>query len=247
MHAFSTLLGVEMKLSIRDMNMPIFALAMPLVVIAVIGAIFAGQPAYEGAPYSMLDQSVSAISTIAICAGGAMGLPIMIASSRKRMVFKRFFATPVGVSTILGVQVAVYAIYSIVSAVLVFGVAMLFFGYQFNGSLPGFLGAYLLTMAAMFGVGLLVGGVAPNERTANLLASLLYFPMLLLSGATLPYELMPRFVQIVADLLPLTQGIKLLKAASLGIPVDQVVFPIAIMLAWTLISTFFAWKYFRWE
>ncbi|MEG2533784.1 MAG: ABC transporter permease, partial [Gordonibacter sp.] len=128
MKAFATLLGVELKLSLRDMNMPIFALAMPAVVMVIIGIVFGSQPAFEGAPYSFVDQSVSAVAAIAVCAGGFMGLPIMIASSRRRKVFKRFFVTPVGVGMILGVQLTVYTIYATVSALLVFGIAQIFFG-----------------------------------------------------------------------------------------------------------------------
>lgn len=247
MRAFSTLLGVELKLSLRDMNMPIFALAMPVVVMFIIGMMFGAQPAFEGAPYTFVDQSVSAVAAIAICAGGAMGLPIMVSSSRQRKVFKRFFVTPVGVEMILGVQVAVYALYAIVSALLVFAVACLFFGYQFFGSLPLFLGSFVLVMAAMFGIGLLVGGLAPNERTANLAATLLYFPMLLLSGGTIPYEMMPYPVQVVSDVLPLTQGIKLMKASSLGLPLDQIWLPLIIMAVWALVCSFLAWRFFKWE
>ncbi len=247
MKAFSTLLRVELSLSLRDMNMPIFALAMPVVVMCIIGMIFGGQPAYEGAPYSFLDQSVTAVVAIAICAGGAMGLPLMVSNSRQKKVFKRFFVTPVGVGMLLSVQVALYALYAIASAVLVFGVATFFFGYHFFGSLPLFVGAYLLVLAAMLSIGLLVGGLAPNERSANLAATLLYFPLLLLSGTTIPYEIMPQPVQFVADFLPLTQGVKLMKATSLGLPLEQALVPVLVLLAWALVCTLLAWRFFKWE
>ena len=97
--------------------------------------------------------------------------------------------------TILAVQVAIYTVYALISAVLVFGVAALFFGYAFTGSWPAFVGSYVLVLAAMLALGMMVGGLAPNEKVAGVLASLLYFPMLLLSGTTLPYEMMPTAVQ----------------------------------------------------
>ena len=34
---FGTLFGIELKLNVRDMNMVVFAIAMPLVVLAVLG------------------------------------------------------------------------------------------------------------------------------------------------------------------------------------------------------------------
>ena len=71
--------------------------------------------------------------------------------------------------------------------------------------------------------------------------------MLLLSGTTLPYEMMPTAVQRVAVLLPLTQGVKLLKATSLGLPVDQAVVPVVIMVAWAAVCTAIAVRFFKWE
>ena len=81
---------------------------------------------------------------------------------------------------------------------------------------------YLLVMLSMFSIGLMVGGIAPDTKTASVAASVLYFPMLIFSGATVPYEVMPPVLQKNADILPLTQGIKLLKATSLGLPLESV-------------------------
>ena len=123
MKAFSTLFAVEFRLSLRDMNMPIFAAIMPVVVMLVIGMLFGGQPAHEGAGYTFVAQSVGAVSAIGICAGGAMGLPLVVSNYRYRKILKRYFVTPVSAGTILAVQVAVYTVYALVSAVLVFAVA----------------------------------------------------------------------------------------------------------------------------
>ncbi len=96
----------------------------------------------------------------------------------------------------------------------------------------------LLIMLSMFSIGLLVGGLASNMKTASALASLLYFPMLIFSGATLPYEVMPVALQKVADILLLTQGIKLLKTTSLGLPVERVFIPVVVMIALAVICMF---------
>ena len=169
MKAFSTLFRVEFRLSLRDMNMPIFAVIMPVVVMLVVGMMFGDQPAYEGASYTFVAQSVGAVSAIGICAGGAMGLPLVVSNYRHRKILKRYFVTPVSVHTILAVQVAIYTVYALISAVLVFGVAALFFGYAFTGSWPAFVGSYVLVLAAMLALGMMVGGLAPNEKVAGVL------------------------------------------------------------------------------
>ena len=247
MGAFKALLKTECKLSLRGMDMFIFAICMPVVVVIILGAVFGNKPAFDGAAYSFLEQSFGAVATIAICAGGVMGLPLVISDYRSRKILKRFKVTPTSPAPILAVQVVIYALYSIASLVLVYTVGAVFFGYQLHGSWLPFLGAYLLVMLSMFSIGLLVGGIAPNMKIASAIASLLYFPMLIFSGATLPYEVMPVTLQKVADILPLTQGIKLLKAASLGLPIDSVFVPVIVMIALAVICTSISIRFFKWE
>lgn len=247
MQAFKALLKTEIKLSLRGMDMFIFAICMPVVVVIILGAVFGNKPAYDGAGYTFLEQSFGAVSTIAICAGGVMGLPLVVSDYRSKKILKRFKVTPVSPALILAVQVVVYALYSIVSLILVYVVGALFFNYQLHGSWLHFLGAYLLVMLSMFSIGLLVGGLAPNMKIASAAASLLYFSMLIFSGATLPYEIMPAALQKTADILPLTQGIKLLKAASLGLPIDGVLLPVIVMLLIAVICITISLRFFKWE
>jgi ABC-2 type transport system permease protein len=229
------------------MDMVIFAILMPVVVTIILGAVFGNRPAFEGASYSFLAQSFGAVSTIAVCAGGVMGLPLVISDYRNKKILKRLKVTPVQPGLILAVETVVYALYSICSLLLVYGTAAIFFGYRLEGSWPLFLSAYVLVIVSMFSIGLMVGGLAPNTKTAGLIASILYFPMLIFSGATLPYEVMPRVMQNLADIMPLTQGIKLLKAMSLGLPAGEVFLPIVLMLSIALICTGISVRFFRWE
>ncbi|MBB6214450.1 ABC-2 type transport system permease protein [Anaerosolibacter carboniphilus] len=247
MKAFSALFRTELKLSLRGMDMFIFAICMPVVVLIILGTVFGNRPAFNGANYTFLEQSFGAVATIAICAGGVMGLPLVVSDYRHKKILKRFKVTPTSPTLILAVQVVIYALYSIISLILVYETATVFFGYQLHGSCFSFLGAYLLVMISMFSIGLLVGGIAPNIKIASVLASVLYFPMLIFSGATLPYEVMPVALQKVADLLPLTQGIKLLKATSLGLPINSVLLSAVVMIMLAIICTGISIHFFKWE
>ena len=183
----------------------------------------------------------------AICAGGVMGLPLVISDYRGKHILKRFRVTPVSPSVILLVQVTIYALYSLVSLISLFAVAKLFFGFALRGSVPLFLLGWLLVMVSMFSIGMMVGGIAKNNKIAGIIASILYFPMLIFSGATLPYEVMPSVMQRITDILPLTQGIKILKAVTQGIPTDSIVLPLIVMSVVTAVCTFVSLKWFRWE
>ena len=247
MKTFRTMLKNELKLSLRGMDMFIFAICVPLVVLIILGVIYGNKPAYDNAEYSFLEQSFGAISTIAICAGGVMGLPLVVSDYRNKKILKRFKVTPVSPAMILSVQVVIYTIYALVSLLLVYLTAKLIFGFQVSGNILHFISGYFLVMLSIFSIGMMVGGVAPNTKIAGIIASILYFPMLIFSGATLPYEVMPPALQKIADVLPLTQGIKLLKAASLGLPVDSVFVPIIVMAALAVICIAISLRFFKWE
>lgn len=247
MKAFNTMLKTELKLSLRGMDMFIFAICVPLVVLIILGIIYGNKPAFEGAGYTFLEQSFSALATISICAGGVMGLPLVVSEYRSRKILKRYKVTPISPALILMVQVAIYTLYAIASLALLYLTAKLFFGYQFHGSVATFFGGYLLVIVSMFSIGMMVGGIAPNTKMAGAIASILYFPMLIFSGATLPYEVMPTALQKIANVLPLTQGIKLLKSASLGLNGDNMLVPLLIMAVIAIVCICVSLKCFRWE
>ena len=247
MRSFITMLKTELKLSLRGMDMFIFAICMPIVVLVAIGVIYGNKPAFEGANYTFLEQSFGAITSIAICAGGVMGLPLVVSDYRSKHILKRFKVTPVNPIVILLVQVTIYALYSLVSMISLFLVAKLFFKLNIQGSILNFILGWLLVMISMFSIGIMVGGISKDSKIAGVIASVLYFPMLIFSGATIPYEVMPNIMKSIVDVFPLTQGIKILKSAILGQPVENIIIPIVIMLIITAICSIVVIKCFKWE
>ena len=80
MKTFKTMLKTEAKLSIRDMNMVIFAIIMPAIVLVMLGIVYSHKPATPEVSYTFLEQLFGALCSIAICAGGLMGLPMLMFS-----------------------------------------------------------------------------------------------------------------------------------------------------------------------
>ncbi len=247
MRTFFSLLKTELKLNIRNMNMVIFAVIMPVVVLVILGFIYQTKPAFPGAEYTFLEQSMSAVCTISICAGGLMGLPLVVAGYRERKILKRFRVTPISPVMLLGVEFTIYVLYAAVSMALVFPMAAVFWGVRLPGSPAAFLGSWLLTLVSTLSIGMLVGGIAKNEKMASVIACLLYFPMLIFSGATLPFEVMPGMMQKIVALFPLAQGIQLMKAAFLGMHTESVWVPAAVMGIVTILCAGAAVKFFKWE
>lgn len=247
MKSFWILLKNEWKLNIRNMNMVIFAVIMPLIVLVILGFIYGVKPAAEGAEYTFMEQSFGALCTISICAGGLMGLPLVVSEYRERKILKRFQVTPVSPVRLLAVEFTIYVLYCIVSMVTLMVAGTIFWNIRIYGSWAGFLGSWLLTMVSTLSIGMMVGGIAKNTKTASVIASVLYFPMLIFSGATLPFEVMPDFMQKIVSIFPMTQGIQLMKAAFLDLSVENSGLTIIGMGVVTIVCFSIAIRFFRWE
>ena len=176
-----------------------------------------------------------------------MGLPLVVSEYRERKILKRFKVTPISPVVLLMVEFLIYVIYSAVSLATVIPVAMLFWKVEIHGSWIAFVGSWLLTMISTLSIGMMVGGIAKNAKTASVIACVLYFPMLIFSGTTLPFEVMPETMKKTVRLFPMIQGIQLMKAAFLGVPLQNVWLPVLVMLSITVVCFSVAVKYFKWE
>ena len=176
-----------------------------------------------------------------------MGLPLVVSDYRERKILKRFKVTPVSPVKLLAVEFTIYVLYSAVSMLTLIPAAMLIWKVSIHGSWPAFLGSWFLTMVSTLSIGMMVGGIAKNSKIASVIACILYFPMLIFSGTTLPFEVMPDAMQKVIGIFPMPQGIQLMKAAFLDLPVDNIGIPIIVMIAVTALCTGISAKCFKWE
>lgn len=219
----------EAKLSAREFSTILFGLLMPVGLMVLFGFLFGDSPV-AGQQLGQVFLSFPAVATIGLCATGLMTVPLALSEYRGRGILKRYRVTPVSPAILLLAHMLYCFSLSILSTLLVYLAAAGLFGFFFRGSSACFIPAYFLVLFAMHAIGLTVASLAPDAKTAGVACSLLYFPMLLLSGATIPYEILPPAMRSVADFMPLTQGIQMLKTTVLGGPFGTPV--LAVTVCW---------------
>ena len=246
MKRFLTFLKVEGKLSLRSPDGIIFGIGMPVGVLLLI-AVVAGSQSAGGADYSFLQSAFASLLTVGICATAFMGLPLTIADYRDKKILKHFFATPIRPFMILSVQVVIGMLTSFFSAALVTVLAVFGFGYRMEGDPFLFIGAFLLVMLSMYSIGMILASLCKTVKIANVVTTFVYFPMLFLSGATIPFELFPDTVQKVCIVLPLTHGIKLLKAVSLNMWSQEIWISVALLIVFAVVGCILCVVSFKWD
>ena len=246
MKRFLTFLKVEGKLSLRSPDGIIFGIGMPVGVLLLI-AVVAGSQSAGGADYSFLQSAFASLLTVGICATAFMGLPLTIADYRDKKILKHFFATPIRPFMILSVQVVIGMLTSFFSAALVTVLAVFGFGYRMEGDPFLFIGAFLLVMLSMYSIGMILASLCKTVKIANVVTTFVYFPRLFLSGATIPFELFPDTVQKVCNVLPLTHGIKLLKAVSLNMWSQEIWISVALLIVFAVVGCILSVVSFKWD
>jgi ABC-2 type transport system permease protein len=140
------------------------------------------------------------------------------------------FMTPMSrLAYMAGIMVAA-AVNALVDFAAVFVIG-LFFGFQvalFN--LPVFLASLLFTPFALFGIGLITNAITLTFRDRVTTANSLQVLFMVFSGIVCPIEFMPTWAQVISRALPLTYGIRLMRASLLDIGTIDVVGDIIALL-----------------
>jgi len=96
-------------------------------------------------------------------------------------------------------------------------------------------------------MGLAITAVSKTMKMATAISFIIYFPMIFLSGATMPIEIFPENIVFISKALPLSYGVVLMKGIWLGGSLFDHPLEIAVLLGTTLVFSLIALKFFKWE
>ncbi len=176
-----------------------------------------------------------------------MGIPIATAEEREKQILRRYRATPLSPATYLTATIAVYFGMALLGMLILIVIAKVFYGLRFEGNWLSVLGGFTLSALAFFSVGYLVASLSPTARVALVVGQLLFFPMMFLSGATFPLQMMPENVRHVSEALPLTYVVRLLQGLWAGDSWLAHITEIGILAVMLIIGTVISSRTFRWE
>ena len=244
MKRFLTMYKIEQKIFFRSPDVILFGLLMPVVVFALITMISGNKEAADSG-LTFLQSAFVSLSTVGICCTAFMSIPITIVELRNQGILRRMYCSPCSPLRLLFCDILSSSMIAVISTIILTAAAVIS-GYRMSGSVLAFTGVWLLTMVSMFSIGLLVAALCRTAKSMNVATSLLYFPMLLFSGATIPAELFPDGVYAVIRWMPLGIGIDALKKVSIGC-FDDILISVIVLIVIALVCTGISVKTFRWE
>jgi ABC-2 type transport system permease protein len=236
---------LELKLFLREPLTVLFALALPLLVLFVMGGVF-GNEAEVGfyRDLGAMDYYVPAYVALVTASVGLISLPVHIAGNRELGVLKRYHASSIPTWVVVGASIATMFVIATASAALLVVVAKLVHDVAMPDSIVGTVAGFALCGLAFAALGVLLGAVLPNARSAQALGVLLWFVMLILGGAGPPPEVLTGAMDVVGKLTPLRHGIRIIQDPWLSLDAGLSWLAVAVVFA---IATTAAIRFFEWE
>jgi len=244
--AFGKLVACEARLAWREPIALVFGMAIPVVLLVIFGAI----PSSHKQMAELGGLTVIAIYVpilIAFCIGmlAFFSLPRALVTYRELGILRRLSTTPLPPSWVLAAQLVVNFALAVWALVILVVVGAAAFGVAAPRSPVGFALAFLLSVAALFAMGLWVAAVARSATAANALGSVLFFPLIFFAGLWYPQEFMSAALRHVGQLTPLGASVHALQSASEG------AFPptgsLLVLAAYGVVFALLAVRSFRWE
>jgi ABC-2 type transport system permease protein len=219
---------------------------MPVVVFIALGRAFSVGRSVTAAELDIpFNPAILAAVLIAISA--VQSLVAIISIYREGGILKRLRATPLSPVTIMGAQVAVKLVFTVISLALLMLAGRRMFPGVMRVNVFSFTAAVILGTFSILSLGFVLASLVPTARFAQPIGAVALYPMLALSGLFFPVDRLPRALKAFAYLLPTTHAVALLNGvwdgSGWGAHWVNVAALLVLFAAYTALST----KVFRWE
>lgn len=244
MRTYLALIAIDLKLALRLRAVIIFNYLFPLIVYFIFGTVFRAGKSY-GAATQVMTMSLS----LGILGNGLFGAGIRALQERELNILRRYKVTPITPGPLLTASMITGWVVFLPYIVLLLALTHYRYGMAWPQHMASLLAFISLGLIAFRSIGLVIASVANTMQEGTILVQLLYFPMLFLSGATIPTEIFQnRWLIAFSKVIParyLVDGIKDIMLGNkdlLGVKAS-----IGALALTVVVGLIVGTKLFRWE
>jgi ABC-2 type transport system permease protein len=166
---------------------------------------------------------------------------VAIVRERERGNLELLITTPVRISELMLAKILPYIGIGLIQVSLVLTVGYLLFHVPLRGSLIDAYAVSLVFIIANLALGLMISTIARSQFQAMQLTFFILLPSILLSGFMFPFAGMPRPAQIIAEVLPMTHFMRLIRGVILrGADLSDLASELAILGVFIVVAMTFA-------
>ncbi|HEY6248664.1 MAG TPA: ABC transporter permease [Candidatus Angelobacter sp.] len=243
MKTYLSLIAIDLKLAGRQRAVIFFNYLFPLIFFFIFAMIFP----VRRSPAVMTQVLTMSIS-LGVLGNGLFGAGIRALQEREMNILRRYKVTPITPTPLLVASMVTGWFVFMPYIILVISLAHLIYHMPWPAHLPSLFVFISIGLIAFRSIGLVIASVANTMQEGTILVQLCYFPMLFLSGATVPADIFPRLLQVVSNFIPATYLVFGMRGIMLnGDSLWQDWKPLAALLVTTAVGLTVGTKLFRWE
>jgi len=213
MRGLLKLTWLEIRIFMREPLGFVAAIGIPLVMFLALGRSMSPFADRSARTMQFLAQDLPLFVSIFISINAALSLVAVISIYREGGILKRLRATPLRPAVILVAHVLVKLVFTGISLLLVILAGRRFYPIPLHAHLAGFALAVVVTTVTILCMGFVVASMVGTARFAQLIGSVIFYPMLVVSGMFVPLSSMPRPLAVLGSVLPMSHAVALLRGA----------------------------------
>jgi ABC-2 type transport system permease protein len=234
---------LELKIFLREPLGVIGSIVVPVAVFLVLGRI--GHGAAQ-AP-AVVGPDLPTMAALFISLSAALSLVAILAIYREGGILKRLRATPLRPYTILSAHVLVKLLTTLATVTALMLAGKRYFPAGVDIPYVPFALAVLISTLSILSIGFIVASVVPTARFAQPVGTLLFYPMIVLSGLFFPIAILPGYAQMLSRLLPVSYAVSLMRGIWRGEGWIAHAGDVAALAVVFLICVTLSARVFRWE
>jgi ABC-2 type transport system permease protein len=242
------LLYIKIKLFMREYVAVFFTLIFCPLILLLFGSVYGNTPSFMyGGNLGTVDVSIPAFTGLILCGNGIISFPIAMASSRDNGELRRYKMTPLSPMVYLSAEMAAYMLLSAVGIAFTVILGKCIYHTKFSGNIFYVIIGLILSELAVFSCGMLVASISKNGKAAQAIGMIIGFPMMFLSGASMPIEVMPQKLVEWAKVLPLYHQVQMMRSLWIGKSFLDCLGNVAYLILTILVCGVISLKFFKWE
>ncbi len=181
-----------------------------------------------------------------IMTNGIIGVTSTTSEFRRNGILKRLASTPLSKSSWIIANLLQQTLLAFILTLVMIALGLIAFNITI---IPDPLSLLLIFIGAVAfcSIGMVLGGIIKDVETAYGVSNSIAFPLMFLSGAFWPVDLMPLYLQSIAQTLPLYYFHQGLRELLIFKNVEQSYIPFIVMTSIAIIFTILATKITKWK
>lgn len=245
MRYFAHELRGQQRLFWRSRELAFFTFLLPILFFVLLGSVYGSDTIekVKGSRYLL-----AGLLGYGVIATAFAGLCITTVIRREDGILKRVRGTPMPTASYIGgVLASTLLVYGLEAAALIV-LGRVLFGVPFPDRWLSLVLALLLGGVAFAAMGLALTAAIRSAEGSSAVVNAIYLPMAFVSGAFFSAHSFPLFLRTIADVLPLTYFIRMMRDILLhGEQIWTNWRSAAVVGAWGLAGALAAMRWFRWE